>query len=220
MSRLLLTGRSDSIGAAIAAQLTTRFDVIVSLTSQRSAPDDILVDFADFSAVGRAVDSLEGEIDGVVLAHRVGDPGMIGKITSERWRHTIDFNLSSLFVIIRHVLPKLSRSASIVVVGSTAGFDHSSYAGVDYTVSRWGTNGLVRHFADEFGSRGIRINAVCPGHVDLPIGGEEPPDFDFSDVPLGRAAQPKEIAAMVKFLLSDGGSYMTGAMIPVSGGWK
>ncbi|MGW6659519.1 SDR family NAD(P)-dependent oxidoreductase [Rhodococcus sp. NPDC055024] len=218
MPRLLMTGRSDIIGAAIAAGLTDKFDDVINIDSERSAPNDIIVDMTDHEALARAVDAVEGPIDGLVLAHRIGDPGAIDSMTSTQWRRTLNYNLTSLFVIISRALPKMTNSSSIVVVGSTAGFDHSAYAGIDYTVSRWGTNGLVRHFAAEFGPQGIRINAVCVGWVNLSTENKDP-EGDFSSIPLRRPAQPNEVGSMVKFLLSDASSYMSGALVPVSGGW-
>jgi NAD(P)-dependent dehydrogenase (short-subunit alcohol dehydrogenase family) len=94
---------------------------------------------------------------------------------------------------------------------------------VDYTVSKWGINGMVRHLSDELGQRGIRVNAVLPGYV----GSDSEPDerteaelaAEYSAVPLRRSAKPGEISALVEFLLSQRAAYITGALIPVSGGW-
>jgi NAD(P)-dependent dehydrogenase (short-subunit alcohol dehydrogenase family) len=96
--------------------------------------------------------------------------------------------------------------------------------GPHYTASKWALNGLVRHLVDELGAKGIRINAVCPGFVDNPMGRayltEEDIEQAVQTIPLRRAAHPSEVAAVVRFLLSDEASYVTGAAIPVSGGFQ
>ncbi|OSI30545.1 SDR family oxidoreductase [Bradyrhizobium canariense] len=87
--------------------------------------------------------------------------------------------------------------------------------------SKWGVNGLVRHLCYERAQRQIRINSVCPGTINTPMGqiiGEEEAER-IRGVPLRRMGEPTEIAAVVSFLLSPGSSDITGANIPVSGGF-
>lgn len=220
MSRLLMTGRSDPIGSAIANRLKNHYDELINIEHQRITDDDIVVDFTDDVALAEAVRRVPGRIDTVVVAHRIGEPGTTESIRPQGWRRTLDVNLTSVYVLIQNVVDKLSDSASIVIVGSTAGFDHSAYAGVDYTVSRWGTNGMVRHLAQELGPRGIRINAVCPGWVDLRPDDNAPDPTDYAAIPLRRPARTREISDLVAFLSSERASYITGALVPISGGWQ
>jgi NAD(P)-dependent dehydrogenase (short-subunit alcohol dehydrogenase family) len=121
---------------------------------------------------------------------------------------------------------------SIVVVSSLAGlFAGPGVAG--YTVGKHALLGLTRSLARDYGRSGVRVNAVCPGWVRTPMADEEMDDFArqaglasreegyaivSKDVPLGRPAEPDEIAAVIRFLASPDASYVTGATLVVDGG--
>jgi 3-oxoacyl-[acyl-carrier protein] reductase len=218
-----MTGRSGSIGSAIARGLQNQYNELFSISHERFADDDIVADFTDDDALTKALEQVPGPIDSMIFAHGIGLPGTCASITPQQWRYLLDVNLTSVYVIIRSLVEKLSDSASIVIIGSTAGLDHSPSNGVHYTVSKWGINGMVRHLSDEFGQRGIRVNAVCPGFVNNPTGRGARTEAElaarYSVVPLGRGAEPSEISAVVEFLLSERASYITGALIPATGGW-
>ncbi|MGW6659518.1 SDR family NAD(P)-dependent oxidoreductase [Rhodococcus sp. NPDC055024] len=218
-----MTGRSGSIGSGINAALEGTYDEVVSLSHEQFAPDDIVADFTDDDALVAALSKVEGPIDSVVFAHGIGRPGTAATISPADWEYLLNVNLTSIFVTIRELIPKLAENASIVIIGSTAGMDRSPTNGVHYTVSKWGVNGMVRHLAHELGPQGIRINSVCPGFVDNPTGREawtdEEYEAHFSMIPLGRGAESREVAGAVQYLLSDEASYITGAIIPVTGGW-
>ncbi len=83
---------------------------------------------------------------------------------------------------------------------------------------------MVRHLADDLGPSGIRINSIMPGLVDNPMGRAFLTEAEYlsalKDIPLRRAAEPDEIAKVAMFLLSDAASYVTGANLPVSGGYR
>jgi 3-oxoacyl-[acyl-carrier protein] reductase len=85
-------------------------------------------------------------------------------------------------------------------------------------------NGMVRHLAFDLGPRRIRINAICPGLVEGPMGRalltSEQYDASLLEIPLGRAATAAEVADLVLFLLGPASSYITGALIPISGGYR
>jgi NAD(P)-dependent dehydrogenase (short-subunit alcohol dehydrogenase family) len=223
VARLLMTGRSGSIGSAIDAELKDHYDEVISLSHERFADDDIVADFTDDGALAEALKGVQGPIDSVVFAHGIGRTGTAETISPDDWRYLLDVNLTSIFITIRELLPKLSDNASLVIIGSTAGLDHSPTNGVHYTVSKWGVNGMVRHLAHELGPRGIRVNSVCPGFVDNPTGRaawtDEEYEAMFAVIPLGRGAEPREVAGIVHFLLTEDASYITGAIVPVTGGW-
>lgn len=221
--RALLTGVQGSIGEA-AREAMLAAGVAVTTLSHLPGVADLHADFADDGALGAAVATIDHGLDSIVLAHGLLERGPAHEVAPPAFRRLLDVNLNSIYVILHAALPKLSRGGSIVVVSSTAAMDHSPIGGPHYTVSKWGLNGLVRHLADDLGPSGIRINAVMPSLVDTPMGRAFMDDAtyleQFADIPLRRAASPEEIASVVMFLLSDAASFVTGALLPVSGGYR
>lgn len=222
--RILLTGIGGCIGTAVLHRLRQDGASVVGLAHEPSADADLVADFASDSALEEALSSLHGTLDGIVFTHGILEPGPIDKVHPSRWRRMMDINLNSLYSIIYHCLPRLADGSSIVAISSTAAFDHSPVGGPHYTSGKWGVNGMVRHLAFDLGKRGIRINAVCPGLVESPMGHalltDEQYNASLSEIPLGRPSDASEIASVVSFLLGSASSYMTGALIPVSGGYR
>lgn len=202
----------------------------------------IVADVADRESAGSAVTEILdrfGRIDVLVL--NAGGHGFasVGDTTDEAWAAAITANLSTGFVMAREALPALLDGAAetgesqIVVVSSLAGlFAGPSVAG--YTVGKHALIGLTRSLARDYSRRGVRVNAVCPGWVRTPMADEEMAEFAehaaeisdreagyaavTQDVPLGRVAEPSEIASIVRFLGSRESSYMTGAVLVADGG--
>lgn len=219
-ARVLLTGVAGSIGEASRSRLAEAGAEILALT-HLPGQDGMQVDFADDAALAAAVEAM-GPLDHVVLAHGMLEQGPLTAVPPERWRRLMDVNLNSVYAIVHAAAAQMTAGGSIVVVSSTAALDRSPGGGPHYTVSKWGLNGLVRHLSIELGERGIRINGVMPCLVDNPMGHAFMTQEEYlhwvRQVPLGRAAEPDEIAKVVMFLLSDAASYVTGANIPVTGG--
>jgi len=221
---VFLTGLGGGIGMAIHDRLAGLGAEIFGLAHEPHSLARVVADFDDDAALAAAVSAAPERLDAIVLAHGILETGPVDKVTPAKWRRTIDVNLSSVYSIVHAALPRLGAGSSIVVVSSTAAFDHSPIGGPHYTASKWGLNGIVRHLGEDLGPRGIRINSVCPGLVDTPMGrafmSEEEYLACFGDIPLQRPASPEEIANVALFLLSDGASFVTGTNISVSGGYK
>ncbi len=132
-------------------------------------------------------------------------------------------NLVGTFAVVAHALPSLfDGGGSIVTIASTAAIRGHGY-GAGYTASKGGVDALTRLLAVQYGAQGVRANCVCPGGVDTPMTGgtfatPEAQARAKTRVPLGRYAQPEEIADVVAFLLSDDARYVTGQTLPVEGG--
>lgn len=221
---VLFTGVSGAIGTAILERLHADHCRVTTL-GHIATPDTALVaDFADDEALCSAVARVPAMLHGIVLSHGILEPGPWQQVPPKAWRHMLDINLNSVYAILHGALPRIAKGGSIVVISSTAAFDHSPVGGPHYTASKWALNGLVRHLADDLGPSGIRINAICPGLVDSPMGrallSEAGYLAAFDEIPLRRPASPDEIAKVVMFLLGDQSSYVTGALIPVSGGYR
>ncbi|MGE3872642.1 MAG: SDR family NAD(P)-dependent oxidoreductase [Parvibaculaceae bacterium] len=222
--QILLTGIGGCIGTAILGALRDTGAKVVGLAHEPGPDADLVADFADDRQIAAALAGVDGALDGIILSHGILEPGPIDRVAPARWRHVMDINVSSLYSIIHYALPVLVDGAAIVVVSSTAGFDHSPVGGPHYTASKWAVNGMVRHLAFDLGKRNIRINSICPGLVESPMGHALLSDSEYlaslSEIPLGRPAHAAEIADVALFLTGTKSTYVTGALVPVSGGYR
>lgn len=142
------------------------------------------------------------------------------------WDRLINVNLKGVWLSMKHELrPMLEAGAgSIVNTSSIAGLVGLRNSSA-YTASKHGVVGLTKAAALEVAGRGVRVNAVCPGTVETPMlerifAAQPERRIAFAAAaPIGRIAAPREVADVVLFLCSDAASYLTGAAIPVAGGW-
>jgi NAD(P)-dependent dehydrogenase (short-subunit alcohol dehydrogenase family) len=144
------------------------------------------------------------------------------------WCRILNVNLTGAFLGAKYCLPLLREShGSIVNVASGAALV-GARRGPAYAASKGGLVALTRQLAIDYAADGVRVNAVCPGVVDTPlihhlIEGEADPAAELARMaaaqPLGRLGSPQEIAAAIYFLASPEASFMTGAIVPVDGGY-
>lgn len=178
-----------------------------------------------------------GRLDGFVNNAAVFDGFVDGLNTSDAlWNHVLDVNLRGTFfgcrAALRHMVPATSgRIVNVSSVGGLVGYAD----GPSYTASKHGVIGLTKQLACEYAKNGIAINAVCPGAIETEIrknstrllGENAPkmggvgadPTWITRTVPMGRKAKPSEIATMIRYLLSEDASYVTGQHYTVDGGW-
>ena len=148
-------------------------------------------------------------------------PDHVVDMTDEGWARMLEVNLYGAFYCCRAALRSMNERnrGSIVCVSSIAA--QSGTGPVHYTAAKAGVIGLVRSLALEVASRGIRINAVCPGSIDTPMMRSVPAELMdglVARIPLHRVGAPDDIAAAIAYLASDDASYITGAVVPVNGG--
>jgi NAD(P)-dependent dehydrogenase (short-subunit alcohol dehydrogenase family) len=187
------------------------------------------VDVADDDAVGTAVGSAVGafgRITGVVTAAGIfhgPDLQPLHQVTIETFQRVIAVNLQGTFSVLRHTLPHLSNGGgAVVTVASTAALRGHGF-GPAYTASKGGVDAMTRIVAVQYGPSGVRANCVCPGGVDTPMSagafaGPEAQERAKRSIPIGRYAQPEELADVIAFLLSEDARYVTGQTLPVEGG--
>lgn len=144
----------------------------------------------------------------------------------ELWSRILAVNLTGLFLCLKHEIAQLVQQGTggaIVNLASIAGLVGGF--GSAYVASKHGVVGVTRNTALEYARQGIRINAVCPGAVDTPmvaaafaaIPGLQ--ERWLETKPLGRLAEPREIAEAITWLCSDAASFVTGVALPIDGGW-
>jgi len=179
------------------------------------------------AAIARALEELGG-LDVVVAnaaTQLVAGDARADVLELDIWQRTLDVNLTGVFLTAKHGVRALLRSGggALVCTGSAAGAYGIAAALDAYSASKAGVHGLVRVLAAGYARDGIRVNAVLPGLTRTPMN-----DWWLGDparvaeavraVPLGRVAEPEEVAAVIAFLASDDASYVTGALWPVDGG--
>jgi NAD(P)-dependent dehydrogenase (short-subunit alcohol dehydrogenase family) len=154
----------------------------------------------------------------------------VHELTEEEWDRTIDVNLKGVFLVSKHALPHMMRQGKGAIV-NTASVNSlvGDYGDPAYCASKGGVGMLTRAMALDYAKHGIRVNAVCPGGVETAMFRQEAATRGLSIEayreqhrglhPIGRAAQPEEIASAVMFLASDEASFVTGSLMVVDGGY-
>lgn len=195
-------------------------------------------DVTDQKSVNRAFDELLqkfGRVDIVVnnAGVGVGDPDFL-KIADRDWDISMAVNLRGVANVCTAAIPHMvkNESGSIINIASLSGLGAISGIPACYTASKFAVVGLTKQLALQYASEKIRCNAVCPGSVRTQmmetamahlasqegISVEEAEKLEAAGIPLGRAADPGEVAGLVAFLASNDSAYVTGAAMPVSGG--
>jgi NAD(P)-dependent dehydrogenase (short-subunit alcohol dehydrogenase family) len=188
-------------------------------------PCDVSDNASVAEAVGAANDDL-GRLAGVVTAAGVfhgPDLRPAHEVSVEDFLAVLQVNLIGTFAVVKHALPHLMEGGgAIVTIASTAAIrGHGQGAG--YTASKGGVDALTRLLAVQYGPRGVRVNCICPGGVNTPMTGgtfETPQAQERARrrVPLGRYAEPEDIADVAVFLLGDDARHLTGSTLAVEGG--
>jgi 3-oxoacyl-[acyl-carrier protein] reductase len=227
----LVTGASRGIGRAIAEELARAgAQVVVGYRSGKDEAEELASAIggravqADVSSADDAKRLVEeaGDIDVLVNNAGLTRDGLLARMSDDDWRAVIETNLSSVFYTCRAVTRPMmkKRGGSIVNVSSVVGV-HGNWGQTNYAASKAGIIGFTKSLARELGSRNIRANVVAPGYVKTALTEvlpEEATAAMIDNTPLGRVAEPNEIAGAVRFLASDQASFITGEVLLVDGG--
>jgi 3-oxoacyl-[acyl-carrier protein] reductase len=225
---VLVTGGNRGIGRAIAEAFLAQGDRVAVTTRSGGAPEgalDVTCDVTDPAAVEAAFATIEAELGPVeVLVANAGITAdtLVLRMSEDDWSSVIDTNLTGSFRLAKRATKGMlrMRRGRIIFISSVVGL-LGSPGQVNYAASKAGLVGMARSLARELGSRSITANVVAPGFVDTEMTAVLTDDQKAairSQVPLGRYADPAEVAGAVTWLAGDGAAYVTGAVIPVDGG--
>jgi NAD(P)-dependent dehydrogenase (short-subunit alcohol dehydrogenase family) len=237
---ILITGATSGMGRAVAERVAaegakvvlaargkrTGDELAASLPEAIFVPTDVTVE-ADVAELVRQAVERYGRIDGAF--NNVGAATALGPLTSidgDAWNAELALNLSSVFYGLKHEIPALDAAGGGAIVNNASNLGVVGGAGIGaYSAAKHGVVGLTRSAALDTATRGIRVNALVTGGVDTPLLrgnlGVEPEEavrLAGGWHPVGRIAQPEEIAAFVAFLLSDEAKFITGAALAIDGG--
>jgi meso-butanediol dehydrogenase/(S,S)-butanediol dehydrogenase/diacetyl reductase len=225
----VITGAASGMGRAITAAL------------RRQTPDAQLVewdltaenpvDVSDSSAVNAAAAALDGPVDFAVLAAGVSRMAPITGTSDEDWNVQMNVNAFGAFACIRALVPRMRDGGSFVIIDSCGGLRAAPLLSA-YCASKFAVTGLIEAAAPELATRLIRINGIAPMYVRTPMQSRElsweaelrgtTPETIFAEyertTPLGRVAEPEDVADVALYLLSDASRYLTGTIVTVSGG--
>ena len=231
----LVTGAGQGMGRAIARQFAAEGAIVVALDLNLEAAQQTLqgggeqhlaraLNVADAAAVNALVDevlALRGRVD--VLVNNAGTGGMdsFTEMSDEAWARVIGVNLNGAFYCARAAVRAMLKTGggTVVNVGSTSAVSGDGPA--HYVTSKAALMGLTRVMAKELAKSGVRVNTLVPGPTNTPMMQgipQEWADAIIAGVPMGRMAEPEDIAKVAVFLASDDSGFVTGQSVAVNGG--
>ena len=211
---VVLVGRTQTTLAAVAAKLCTDRTVVCVA--------DVGVETEIVAVVDDTVARF-GRLDVLINNAAVFIPGAAGDVSTADWRTVMAVNLDGVFFAIRAALPHLITVKGCIVNVSSASGRAADWNAAAYDTAKGAINNFTRSLALDYGSKGVRVNSVCPSLTDTPMAaGVKSSDVltakFYERIPMGRAAQPEEIASVIAFLASNDASFVSGVNLPVDGG--
>jgi 3-oxoacyl-[acyl-carrier protein] reductase len=244
----LVTGATTGLGYDIAKRLARDgFSIVATATTEanckkiiesfhqegltqiRALPLNVTQEESVINVMAK-IDQEFGRLDVLVnnagVALRVnGKKSLVVDTPLKDWQQTIDINLTGTFLVSKHAIRLMQRHkwGRIINMSSRAGRTRTILAGAHYAASKAGILGFTRILADELAPHGITVNAVAPTRISTPMAKtvSNPAEMDarfIAETPVGRLGLPRDVSAVVGFLVSDEAEFLTGITIDICGG--
>lgn len=236
---LVLTGASRGIGHATVKRFNAAGWRVITVSRhpfERACPwhdgeeNHVQLDLADLDAVERGIGELKSRLKGGRLDALVNNAGISPKgpggsrldtLTTDiaTWEQVFKVNFLAPVLLAKGLKDELTRAKGCVVnVTSIAGLRVHPFAGPSYATSKAALAALTREMAHDFGSFGVRVNAISPGEIETSILSPGTEQIVEREIPMRRLGQPDEVASVIYFLCTEGAAYVTGTEIHINGG--
>ena len=233
----VITGGASGIGLATAKKLLSEGAKVVLVDWNEDVSDiaktlnndavgigcDVSSDTDVQKCVNEVIEKF-GHIDFLVANAGIGGgPNKAHEVSVDEWNKVIGVNQTGVFLMNKYVISEMLKNDGGAIVNTSSMYGlvgtTMSFA---YSASKGAINQMTRSLALTYARDNIRVNAVAPGYVDTPILAEVPKDMKdamANQLPVGRLGKDTEIANLICYLLSDDASFITGAIVPIDGGF-
>lgn len=241
MKTVLITGSSRGIGAATARRLAENYKIVINYKNSKDEALALLSEIRKVNPMSLAIKadvSKEDEVDYLfdtveknfgsidILINNAGKShvGLIQDMTYENWQEIINTNLNSVFLTSKRAIgPMITQKYGVIINMSSIWGKEGAALEAAYSASKGAVNAFTKALSKELAPSNIRVNAIAPGVVLTDMMKNDYSERELNlireDIGLGRFADPKEIADLIAFLISDEASYITGSIIDINGGF-